>query len=81
MVSRVARKCEMDLNNSKLWSEDVVRAVEVYHAQGTCLISHPLLAFLTYTVALLLRCGTADNDEKLQGFNAPAYTGRIVICH
>ena len=71
----------MDLNNSKLWSEDVARAVEVYHARRTCLISHPLLAFLAYTAALLSRCGAADDDEKQQGFNTLAYTGRIVTCH
>ena len=70
----------MDLNDSKLWSEDVARAVEVYQAQRAYLISRPLLALLTYTVAFSSRCGAADGDEKQQGFNTLAYTGRIVIC-
>ena len=75
VVSRVAREREMDLNDSKRWSEDVARAVEVYHARGTCLIAHPLLAFLAYTATLLSRCGAADDDEKQQGFNTLARGG------
>ena len=71
----------MDLNHPTLWSEDVTRAVEVYQTWRAHLISHPLLALLAYTAALLPCCGATDNDGKLQGFNALAYTGRIVICH
>jgi len=71
----------MDLNYSTLRGEDVARAVEVYQARGACLISHPLLALLAYTVALLPSCGTADNDIKQQGFNALSHCGRIVTCH
>ena len=71
----------MDLNYPALWGEDITRVMEVYQARGAYLISHPLLALLAYTVALLPRCGAADNDDKMQGFNAFAYTGRIVIGH
>ena len=71
----------MDLYHATLWSEDVARAVEVYQARRACLISHPLLTLLAYTVAFLPRCGTADSDDKLQGFNTLAYTGRIVTSH
>ena len=53
----------MDLNHPILWSEDVTRAVEVYQTNGAFLISHPLLASLAYIVALLPRCGAADNDD------------------
>ena len=81
VVSRVARECEMDLNHPTLWSEDVTRAVEIYQTRRAYLIPHPLLAFLAYTAALLPRCGAIDNDDKLQGLNVLAYTGRIVICH
>jgi len=64
VVSRVAREGEMDLNRSILCGEDVARAVEVYQARKAYLISHPRLAFLAYTVVLLLRCGTADGDGE-----------------
>ena len=79
MVPRVTREGEMDLNYSILWSEDVARGVEVYQARSACPISHPLLALLAYTVALLPRCGAADDDEKQQGCNTLAY--RMVTCH
>jgi len=65
----------MDLNDSTLWSEDVTGAVEVYHARGVFLISHPLLALPAYRVVLLPRCGTADDNCKQQGLNRLAYTG------
>ena len=77
-MSRVASEGEMDLSHSTLWNEDVTRAVE---ARRACLISHSLLAFLAHTIALLLCCGAADNDDKQQGFNTLAYTGRVVVCH
>jgi len=54
----------MDLNHSTLWGEDVARAVEVYHTWRACLISHPLPIFPACRVVLLLRCGTADDDDK-----------------
>jgi len=75
VVPQVAREGDMDLNHSTLWSEDV------YQAQGAYLISYPLLALLAYTVALLPRCGAADDNDKQQGFNTLAHTGRIVTCH
>ena len=71
----------MDLNHPTPWSEDVTRAVEVYQTRRAYLSPHPPLALIAYTVALLPRCGAAHNDDKLQGFNASAYTGRIVVCH
>ena len=78
---RVAREREMDTNNSTLWSEDVATTVEVDQARRAHLCSYPLLAWITYTAALLPRCGAADDYDKQQGFNGPAYTGRIVTCH
>ena len=71
----------MYLHHPALWSEDITTAVEVYQARRAYLIAHPLLALLAYTVELLLRCGAAHNDDKLQGFNSLAYTRQIVICH
>ena len=64
MVPRVTREGEMDLNYSILWSEDVARGVEVYQVRRAYHISHPLLTLLAYTVALLTRCGAADDDEQ-----------------
>ena len=81
VVSRVAREGEMDSNHSTLRREDVARAMEVYQARRACLVSYPLLALIAYTVALPPRCGAADDDDKQQGFNTLAYTGRIVSCH
>ena len=65
----------MDLNHSMPWSEDVARAVEVYQVRRAYLISHPLLAMLAYTVALLPCCGAADGDDKQQRLNALVYIG------
>ncbi len=62
-------------NDAAPWSEDVARAVEVYQARRANLISRSLLALLAYTVALLPRCGAADDNDKQQGFNIPAYAG------
>jgi hypothetical protein len=81
VVPRVARESEMDLNHSTLWGEDVARAVEIYQGRTACFISHPLLALHAYRVVLLSRCGAADDDDKQQGFNTLAYTGRMVTCH
>ena len=75
MVSRVAGKREMNLNHSTSCREDVARAVEVYQARRARLISHPLPALLTYAAVLLPRCGTADGDDKQQGFDTLADNG------
>ena len=75
MVSRVASEGEMDLNYSALWSKDVARAVEVYQARRACLSSHPILALLAYTIALLPRYGAEDDDSKQQRSNTLAYIG------
>ena len=64
-----------------LCGEDVARAVEVYQARRAHLISHPRLAFPAYIVVLMLRRGTADGNDKQQGFNTLAYPGRIVTFH
>ena len=62
-------------NYAAFWCEDVARAVEVYQARRAYLNSRSLLALLAYTVALLPRRGPADDNDKQQGFNIPAYAG------
>lgn len=62
-------------NDAAPWCEDIARAVEVYQARRAYLISRSLLALLAYPVAFLPRCGPADDNDKQQGFNIPAYAG------